>query len=652
MAGDIGLRESVVILGPDEPLQFDESFGPIRPEAGVLHRYGSRVVIGEIPERGPEALRQALPQVVVRDESEEIVRPAEGDLDPIESIGLSAFALRQSAEYAEAKARRPLDGAPWDTPEATPPATGPRIAPLDAPTLLANASDRLIGEVAVGIVIVSGPTPDLQFSEAEVVEIVAEVQNGLGWLGSRSYGGGVTWYYDLQQVSIGTPPDPAAMDKEAVWRDPAMKALGYLGSVQGVHDYVSDIRTRLQTRWTFCGFFIKYPASHYANAGVPRILMQAPYDGWGPTNIDRIFAHETGHIFGAEDEYKESQCDCKGSYGYFGRPNLNCKLCAPGGGVECVMSANSWAMCPSTTWHLGFNWPLGSAINPVDATPIPPSAVVFNNKLCLAWKVNHPSNLIHFSASSDGMSWPPGHPINAEDNTRTSPTVAAFLNRLCLFWQASDSSHAILYSTSTDGASWSAGKAINTVDTTASALTAVVFRNRLYLFWGPHLSSGTNVIAVSPFVAASTLFAGTPLPAGKRINATGSPSGSPAATVFKGKLYLFWRASDRSIVYSASPDGVSWPAVRKVNVTAATWAAPSAAVFNNMLYLFWAADDPPNAILFSASRDGISWPPGQKINEVDRTPVAPAVAPFAGRLSLAWADDDPSSRILQSVLAT
>ena len=80
-------------------------------------------------------------------------------------------------------------------------------------------------------------------------------------------------------------------------------------------------------------------------------------DNWGPDNIDRVFAHETGHVFGAPDEYASSSCGCGGSHGFFGKPNGNCENCATGGGVDCIMRANSWAMCGLTPFHLGFTMP-------------------------------------------------------------------------------------------------------------------------------------------------------------------------------------------------------------------------------------------------------------------------------------------------------
>jgi len=87
----------------------------------------------------------------------------------------------------------------------------------------------------------------------------------------------------------------------------------------------------LGRKLTYCVFFVKgYPVDHfaYASIGGPRIIMDYANDGWGPDNIDRVFAHESGHIFQAPDEYASSGCNCGGSWGRFGEPNANCENCS------------------------------------------------------------------------------------------------------------------------------------------------------------------------------------------------------------------------------------------------------------------------------------------------------------------------------------
>ncbi len=207
------------------------------------------------------------------------------------------------------------------------------------------------------MVIVNGPTAATQFTAAERTKIVAEVQAGAGWLAGFNRWAGVSFSYDVRNVSIATQPNATATDNESRFRDPAVAALGFQANWNGVSDYVNWLRADRHTNWGYCVFFVKgYPVDHfaYASIGGPRIVMEYANDGWGPDNIDRVFAHESGHIFGAPDEYASSGCNCGGSWGRFGEPNSNCENCAGAAGVGCLMRANEWLMCGATKRHLGW----------------------------------------------------------------------------------------------------------------------------------------------------------------------------------------------------------------------------------------------------------------------------------------------------------
>jgi hypothetical protein len=353
MAGDLQINERLIIVDTPglEAATFAEERAPGAPEAGpgrVIHVYGDKVRIVE-QEPGVQAAPSA------RGPMSEFGAMRHGGLSELESMGVAAFTLRSSPEYVAAKQNRPRQGEPWNFPDGG-------CAPMPPPGAGALAADAagaaptsayLEGSIAVGVIIVSGPTADLQFSAAERTQVVAEVQNGLSYYAATFPAAGLTFVYDVRHAQITTAPNPAAADLEALWRDPAMGSLGFSSSWTGVGQYVEGIRQQLRTRWTYCVFFTKYPVWHFAYASVPRIVMQYSNDGWGPDNIDRVFAHESGHIFMCPDEYAASGCTCGGAFGRWSKPNTNCQNCAPGGGISCLMKANDWAICPLTPAHLG-----------------------------------------------------------------------------------------------------------------------------------------------------------------------------------------------------------------------------------------------------------------------------------------------------------
>ena len=317
-------------------------------------------MIAAMPAEAEDAVRSAVADSVLEYDPSAVPAAVADGLSDEEQFGMQALALRQSSTYSEAKANRPHQSEDWDSGVAETPGCDIGVSEEEATELFAQAptSSRMAGSIAVGIIIVEGPNTNLKFSSAERTKVVAEVQNGLGWLATQNPQG-VSWHYEIKVVSLTVKPnsnDQSRKQKEVRWRDPAMKKLGYGKGIAGVQDYVEDLRKKKKTSWAYCAFFTKYPLGHfaYASIGGPRLVMDYANDGWGPDNIDRVFAHETGHIFGAPDEYASSNCNCGGSWGFYNKPNANCANCAPSGGVPCIMKSNAWDMCVHTPYHLGF----------------------------------------------------------------------------------------------------------------------------------------------------------------------------------------------------------------------------------------------------------------------------------------------------------
>ena len=374
MAGDVGIEEAAIIVPAGRTVDEVEQLGV------VTQRYGSRVVIAgtNAPQAAELRARIAAASVYLdSDSSGRLAADEDSGLTEAELLGLAAFDLRCSADYRARKASRPFAGENWGCEGAQAPDI-PGTTPgreAEAGAALGGTSDRLLGSVAVAIVIVEGPSSSgLAFSELERETAVAEVQNGLAWLGNAYQVTPVNWVYEIRDVTLDVPPDPNAPDrdaKEALWRDPAMAILGYPPGLDGVSSYVSDVRKNMKTQWAYCAFFTKYPVESPGYSGIrsPRLVIQYTNNDWGPLNIDRVFAHETCHIFGAPDEYASSGCDCGGAYGYFWLPNLNCENCAPGGQASCIMTSNTdWQMCTYTPRHIGApKWNIGR--NTTASTP-------------------------------------------------------------------------------------------------------------------------------------------------------------------------------------------------------------------------------------------------------------------------------------------
>jgi len=163
----------------------------------------------------------------------------------------------------------------------------------------------------------------------------------------------------------GVPIGLNTAEAEALWRDPALTELGFATGEAGRDALVADLKSDHDTQWAYAGFFTKHPTTWFAYTSDHRTVIR--YSDFSPgavPNLDRIVAHETGHIFGCPDEYASSNCACGANAGrFFTEPNDNCANCAPDPAVPCIMRSNSPSMCAHTPWHLGW----GAFVTGIDA---------------------------------------------------------------------------------------------------------------------------------------------------------------------------------------------------------------------------------------------------------------------------------------------
>ena len=194
---------------------------------------------------------------------------------------------------------------------------------------------------------------ELVFSEAEKATITAEVLEGLAFLGAAGSAANLSFVYDWRDITVTstTGSSDGYEELEAPWRDAALSRMGFPASRQGSKDYVNALRTGNRTDWAYVAYITKYPLHWFAYAGQERLVMHYANDGWGPNQINQVFAHETCHIFGAADEYGSCSCDASGMSG---TPNLNCVNCTSMQ-IPCLMNQNTLSLCLWSRAQIGWS---------------------------------------------------------------------------------------------------------------------------------------------------------------------------------------------------------------------------------------------------------------------------------------------------------
>jgi len=182
-----------------------------------------------------------------------------------------------------------------------------------------ETSDYLIGEVAVDVILLESDgtiDPSMEdWTADEINRVIAEIVTALSWWEAQNPSAGVTFRDEAYIVSTSYEPISRPSTDQNLWISEAITHLGYPGTnyFTQVRDYVNDLRKELHTDWAFVIFVVDSSKDSdgyftddyfaYAYLGGPFLVMTYDNDGWGIDNMDRVTAHEIGHIFYATDEY-------------------------------------------------------------------------------------------------------------------------------------------------------------------------------------------------------------------------------------------------------------------------------------------------------------------------------------------------------------
>jgi hypothetical protein len=361
------LREELIGQAGIKDIYFTDVMpGEVRvhnePNRAMLNYYNA-VVRGEIqadhrafeedpqgPSRSAADDSRRLPDVFDRPEIDE-----QEYIDNLRSVGLDVQALKDRDLY----------------PEGSSPAA-------------AGNSDAMTGTAAVSVFFMesdgSGSDPDqYTWTPEDMQEYINGVNTALAWWSNRAIGYAgcsvtfLIYYYSGQDPRCQQWVEPILHDTsyEDIWVKAIMANFGYTSGTRWsrVTAFNTWQRSTYQTARAYSAFvaYNPYPAgSGFPDGHTAYAYRYGPYTvlcfntGWLKS---QTFAHESGHIFGACDEYASSGCGCGTCAN--GVENGNCENCASRV-VACMMNANDWALCNYTPGQVGWD----GVVSP--CTPAPP----------------------------------------------------------------------------------------------------------------------------------------------------------------------------------------------------------------------------------------------------------------------------------------
>jgi hypothetical protein len=233
---------------------------------------------------------------------------------------------------------------------------------------------------------------------ASMNTIVGELSASFSFWSSRAatYGVPLTWVPSYHRPAVGgtipcagtanvttryepitrpsNPGGATGSNGDNLWINEIMAKFGF-GSgdkFARVNAFNAARRTATGANWATTSFIAFNPspaATSFTDGRFAYAYRTGPYsqllyanNGWGVANYDIVNAHETGHLFGAYDEYASSGCVNCTTSDTFAKDciNGNCANCN-GASVACIMRSNEMALCGYTPGSIGWGADLNFA---------------------------------------------------------------------------------------------------------------------------------------------------------------------------------------------------------------------------------------------------------------------------------------------------
>ena len=238
--------------------------------------------------------------------------------------------------------------------------------------------EYMIGDVAVTVIFPESdgaidPSTE-NWDTSRMSTCISEITAGLTWWENLEPRANLNFsIYTYHELTSYEPISGTSwLGDESLWIDEILAGLGYTAG--SYSDKVGDLnnaqRSHHKTDWAYTIFVADSyndPDGLFADGlngragfGGPYVMMTYDNGSYGIDNMDRVAAHETGHIFFATDEYNGKS----ESGGY-----LNIQ--EDEDALDCMMNYRlDWNLCPSSRGQVGWRDSDGDDIlDPVDTVP-------------------------------------------------------------------------------------------------------------------------------------------------------------------------------------------------------------------------------------------------------------------------------------------